>query len=145
MLDNLPDIPRRWQAWIRVRQDLAPDCSLWLVLPPRSAHSAYGARSLLIALSSQRSRWFPNMPILFAFWLAWDQTTSLSWVDRATQEEIETVQECAWEVMGLMASRADGRLTMGEQSNSIAFLWPPRMYWRARSGRHKLDRGAVRE
>ena len=115
MLDDFPDIPRRWQAWIRVRQNLAPDCSLWFVLPPRSAHSAYGARGLVGALTSQRSRCLPNMPISIPCCLAWDQIISLSWVDEATQEDVEMVQECAWEpLMGLVAFRANGRLPMGK-------------------------------
>ena len=129
MLDDFKDISRRWQAWIRVRQNLAPDCILWLVLPPTPAHSAYGTCGLLVALTSQRRRCLPNMPISFPYCLAWDQITSLSWADGATQEEVETVQECAWDqLMGLVAFRAHKRLTTGESPNSIAFLWPSRMH-----------------
>ena len=128
-----------------MRQYLAPVCGLWLVLPPRPAHSAYGAHGLLVALMSQRRRCLPNMSISFS--IAWlDQITSLSWVNGATQEESETVQECAWELlMGFVAIRADERLTMSENTSTIALLWPPRMSLQARSLKYKPDRRAVKE
>ena len=90
------------------------DCTWWFVLPPRLAHSAYGARGLVGALTPQRRRCLPNMPMSIPCCLAWDQINSLSWVDGATQEVVEMVQDCAWEpLMGLVAFRTNGRLTMG--------------------------------
>ena len=66
---------------------------------------------------------------LIFYCLDWGQVTSLSWVDGATQEETEAVQECAWTpFMGLEAIGADGMLTLAEIKCSMAFSWPVKIY-----------------